>query len=207
MEKIDAAYTDGHEVAIFSGDQIIVYQDSLENAQVTVKEGFPKRLRAHYTNLPSEFVDGVEAAFKGEDGLIHLFKAGKVISFSSDQSSFTEKNVKGTWGKVRNNILENGKVDAAFVGLDGKTYLFSGDQYARYSGNDYSQVDEGFPRTIEQDWGGLNRVHAAFVLDGKTYLFGNPQDIVVIRPPATVRIGNAHHLLLDLILDESLGHP
>jgi hypothetical protein len=172
LEKIDAAYTEGHEVFVFSGDQVIVYQDSLENAQVTVKEGFPKRLRAHYNNLPSEFVDGVEAAFKGEDGQIHLFKAGQVVRFSSDLAAFTERTVKETWGLVRNNILQNGRVDAAFVGLDGKTYLFSEDQYVRYSGDDYSQVDAGFPRTIDQDWGGLHRVNAAFVLDGKTYLFG-----------------------------------
>ena len=63
-------------------------------------------------------------------------------------------------------------VDAAFVGLDGNTYLFSGDTYLRYSTADYSVVDPGYPRLISQDWGGLNKVDAAVVLDGKAYLFG-----------------------------------
>jgi hypothetical protein len=172
LEKIDAAYTDGHEVFLFSDDQVVVYQDSLEHAQVTVKEGFPKRLRNQYPNLPAEFVDGVEAAFKGTDGCVYLFKAGTVLQFSPDLSTSTEKPVKEIWGRVRNTILQSGQVDAAFVGLDGKTYLFSGDQYVRYTGADYAHVDEGFPRTIDQDWGGLDRVQAAFVFDGKTYLFG-----------------------------------
>ena len=57
-------------------------------------------------------------------------------------------------------------------GRDGKTYLFSGDRYVRYSGADYSYVEPGFPRLIARDWGGMDRVDAAFVLDDVTYLFG-----------------------------------
>jgi hypothetical protein len=170
--KVDAAYVDGHDVFIFSGDQVVVYQDSLEQLQVTVKEGFPKRLRNQYPNLPAEFVDGVEAAFKGADGCVYLFKAGNVLQFSPDLLTSVEKPIRELWGRVRNTILQSGQVDAAFVGLDGKTYLFSGDQYVRYSEAEYAHVDGGFPRTIDQDWGGLTRVQAAFVLDGKTYLFG-----------------------------------
>ena len=62
-------------------------------------------------------------------------------------------------------------MDAAFAGLDGKIYLFSGDQYVRYSGADLSRIDEGYPKAIRGSWGGLTGVDAAFVLDGKTYLF------------------------------------
>ncbi|WP_308169925.1 hemopexin repeat-containing protein [Acrocarpospora catenulata] len=63
-------------------------------------------------------------------------------------------------------------MDAAFVGMDGKTYLFSGERYIRYSGADYAVVDLGYPRGIAGDWGGLRKVGAAFVMDGRTYLFG-----------------------------------
>ena len=69
-------------------------------------------------------------------------------------------------------MLPTGTVDAAFVGLDGKTYLFSGDRYLRYTGADYSHVDAGYPRLIAADWGGMTSVDAAFVLDGRTHLFG-----------------------------------
>ena len=75
------------------------------------------------------------------------------------------------WG-VLPPVLPSGTVDAAFAGLDGRTYLFSGDTYLRYSTADYSVVDSGYPRAIAPDWGGLSRVDAAFVMDGATYLFG-----------------------------------
>ena len=39
-----------------------------------------------------------------------------------------------------------GRVDAALVTGE-HTYLFSGDQYVRYSGAEYTLVDEGYPRT------------------------------------------------------------
>jgi hypothetical protein len=185
LEKIDAVYTDGSAVTMFAGDQMIVYEDSLENPQVKVQEGFPKRIRSHYASLlspdaarllPPEFGDRMEAAFKGEDGKLHFFQAGQLVSLDFNATDaagiVTTQSVKAVWGIVRNNIRQRGTVDAAFVGLDGKTYLFSGDQYVRYSGDDYAQVDEGFPRTIPQDWGGLSQVNAAFVMNGKTYLFG-----------------------------------
>lgn len=176
LSKIDAAYADGHQVFLFSGDQVIAYQDSLENSQVIVQEGFPKRLRNHFPNLPAEFVDGVEAAFKAKDGTVYLFKGGTVRQYPANQQEPSEHPVRDTWGRVQNVLGTEGQVDAAFVGLDGKTYLFSGDQYVRYSGADYTQVDDGFPRTIDQDWGGLSRVDHAFILDGKTYLFGTVPD-------------------------------
>ncbi|MEV6304895.1 hemopexin repeat-containing protein [Actinoplanes sp. NPDC051861] len=79
------------------------------------------------------------------------------------------------WGVLRP-ALPSGTVDAAFVGLDGKTYLFSGDTYLRYSGTDYTVVDSGYPRLISRDWGGLTSVDASLVLDGSAYLFGTGGD-------------------------------
>ena len=178
-KSVDAAYIDGSHLFISSGNQLIAYQNSTENDRVTVEEGYPTLLKSYYQDLPSEFVNGVDTVFKDTDDKIYLFKEGKVAKFITEDSTITLvddiKNLpdtKNIFGKVRNNILDTGIIDAAFVGLDGKTYLFSGDQYFRYSGEDYSQVDDGFPRTIEDDWGGLEAVDAAFILDGKTYLFG-----------------------------------
>ena len=42
----------------------------------------------------------------------------------------------------------------------------------RYASGNYAYVDEGYPKQIAGDWGGLNQVDAAFILDGKTYLIG-----------------------------------
>lgn len=173
--KIDAAYVDGGRYFIFSENQVIVYQNSLENDKVIVEPGFPKRIESYFPNLPADFKSGINAALKGEDGKIHLFKDNQVVSLNSPHESVSAKLVKEDWGKVPNQIIETEKIDAAFVGLDGLTYIFSGSQYIRYSGEDYSQVDEGFPRQIEEDWGGLKNVYAAFTLDGKTYLFGKQE--------------------------------
>jgi len=183
LGKIDAAYADGAQVLIFADDQVVAYADSLESPHVTIQEGFPKRLRNHYSNLPVEFVDGVDTAFKAQDGSVYLFKGGTALHYAADLSTSTDAPIRDTWGRVRN-AFRGGLMDAAFVGLDGKTYLFSGDQYVRYSGVDYTQVDDGFPRTIDQDWGGISRVRDAFILDGKTYLFGTEEgktDIVYVR--------------------------
>ncbi|HEU5102570.1 MAG TPA: hemopexin repeat-containing protein, partial [Roseiflexaceae bacterium] len=172
LGQLDAAYADGAEYYFFAGDQVVVYQDSIENDGVCVREGYPRRIEAQFANLPAEFESGLEAAFKGQDGLIHLFKNGKAVAMNPDGSLASVTQIKERWGMVTNQILQTGKIDAAFVGLDGKTYLFSADQYVRYSGADYTQADQGYPRAITPDWGGLKRVDAAFVLDGKTYLFG-----------------------------------
>lgn len=181
-KPVDAAYIDGSRLILFLDNQLIAYKNSLENDGVTVEEGFPMLLKSYYENqnLPSEFENGVDAAFKGTDEKIYLFKERQVASVDTANNTITVAETKGNWGIVRNNILETGTIDAAFVGLEGKTYLFSGNQYFRYSGDDYTQVDEGFPRTIEDDWGGLHQVDAAFIVDGKTYLFGKDADNNVV---------------------------
>src|SRR5262249_44422958 len=91
----------------------------------------------------------------------------------------------GSLGQVRNNIVDNAKVDAALV-VNGHTFLFSGDQYVRYTGIDYSFVDDGYPRTLDAlsaelgitalPDGFRDSVDAAFHgSDGVTYLFSGKQ--------------------------------
>ncbi|MCB0850618.1 MAG: hypothetical protein KDD63_00125, partial [Bacteroidetes bacterium] len=177
-EKIDAAYSVGHTTYLFAGDHVIAYQDSIENDEVCVIEGYPKTIGSHNPQLPARFQNYLSAAFKGEDGNIHLFSGNETVSFEKGENNIIAWKTKKRWGVVNNNIISQGNVDAAFVGLDGKTYLFSGDQYVRYSGDSYDQVDDGYPRIIETDWGGLKKVDAAFVINGKTYLYekaGNHQ--------------------------------
>ncbi|NER88851.1 hemopexin repeat-containing protein [Moorena sp. SIO3A2] len=168
--KVDAAYIDGSQIMIFCGDQIFSFKDCLENDGVMPTEGFPKLIKEHFNNLPAEFHQDIDAAFKDNNQVVYLFKDKKYITIDSSNSQITPHEIKEHWGKTLN-PLTDGSVDAAFVGLDGKTYLFSGNQYFRYSSDDYSEVDAGYPRTIASDWGGLEQVNAAFVLDGKTYLF------------------------------------
>ncbi|MDJ0518511.1 MAG: hemopexin repeat-containing protein [Trichodesmium sp. MO_231.B1] len=171
--KVDAAYIDGSQIMIFCGDQIFSLKDCLENDGVMPTEGFPKLIKEHFNNLPAEFHQDIDAAFRTEEpeNKTYLFKGDKYVTIDSSNNPSTSLEIKEYWGKT-SNPLTNGSVDAAFVGLDGKTYLFSGDQYFRYSSDDYSEVDAGYPKSIKTDWGELEQVNAAFVLDGKTYLFG-----------------------------------
>ncbi|MFI9556382.1 Tc toxin subunit A-related protein [Nonomuraea endophytica] len=153
--RVDAAYADRGKVYLFSGDQVVRYTDSIENDGVHVDDGYPRRAEEQF-----------DAAFADASGTLHRFRDGMATSGDDRPVPAAQR-----WG-VLEPALRDGQVDAAFVGLDGKTYLFGGERYIRYSGADYTTTDLGYPRRIAGDWGGLTRVGAAFVLDGKTYLFG-----------------------------------
>ncbi|WP_285584997.1 hemopexin repeat-containing protein [Herbidospora sp. NBRC 101105] len=173
--RVDAAYADAQGYLLFAGNQVIRYTDNPENDEVRVADGYPQRIETWWPGLPVRFESAVEAAFAVGD-TVHLFKDGQTVSLPGGQTRATAD----VWG-VPNEALPGGRVDAAFVGLDGKTYLFSGDRYIRYSSADYSVVDPGYPRAIEGDWGGLDRVDAAFVMDGSAHLFG-PVGLILDLP-------------------------
>ncbi|QFG22230.1 hemopexin repeat-containing protein [Actinomadura sp. WMMB 499] len=182
-ERPDAAYAAGPAVHLLAGDQVLRYSDSIENDGVRADEGYPRLIQ----DVPPEFAGAVEAAFTDASGALHLFKNGRTVTLPPETGavpSETGAPPPGTgtpapqvvstaerWGGLAP-VLPGGTVDAAFVGLDGRTYVFGGTTYLRYSGADYSVVDLGHPRSIARDWGGLDRVDAAFAMDGKTYLFG-----------------------------------
>ncbi|MET0132699.1 MAG: hemopexin repeat-containing protein, partial [Kibdelosporangium sp.] len=165
LERLDAAHANGSAIELYAGDQVVRYSDSIENPGVRADEGHPHRI----TGVPGRFESGVEAAFTDPKGVLHLFKDGTTAAVNGDDVSVVPTSQR--WG-VLAPALPSGTVDAAFAGLDGRTYLFSGGTYLRYSAGDYPVVDAGYPRSIAADWGGLQSVDAAFVLDGSTYLFG-----------------------------------
>jgi hypothetical protein len=180
LTSVDAAYAAPSAVHFLSGAEALRYSDSVENDGVLADEGVARRLHG----VPPLFESGVEAAFTDPSGVLHLFKNGQTVAL--DGVALDGAALKGTaldgaaasvartadhWG-ILAEPLPGGTVDAAFAGLDGRTYLFSGTTYLRYSTADYTTVDSGYPRTIDADWGGLTQVDAAFVMDGRTYLFG-----------------------------------
>ncbi|GAA3254959.1 hemopexin repeat-containing protein [Dactylosporangium siamense] len=175
-ERVDAAYTNGSQHFLVAGDQVLRHTDDLENAGLRVDGGYPQRIETHRPATPPAFRHGLEASFVDASGTTHLFKDGQTVALGTDADypGYQTETVptRQRWGVLRPSLNPDGAVDAAFVGLDGHTYLFSGDTYLRYGGADYSAVDPGFPRAIAGDWGGLRRVGAAVVLDGATYLFG-----------------------------------
>jgi hypothetical protein len=167
---VDATYVDGPALYAFAGNQVTRYTDGTEHAGVRADDGYPRRIEAQLGDVPAEFEGGVEAAFADRAGSVHLFKDGRTVALHGGGRSSATATAQ-RWGRLEP-ALPGGTVDAAMIGLDGRTYLFSGDRYVRYSGADYSSVDVGYPRRITGDWGGMRRVDAAFVQDGATYLFG-----------------------------------
>ena len=166
--RIDAAYAEDSALYLLLGDQVVRYVDCIENAGVQVDEGYPRRLEQHFPDLPAEF----ETRDRG--GLRRARRGRAAVQGRPDGHPPGDRIVRRVdrrWAQL-GPVLPTGTVDAAFVGLDGKTYLFSGDRYVRYSGADYSHVDAGYPRLIARDWGGMTSVDVAFVLDGRTHLFG-----------------------------------
>ncbi|MFF5229691.1 hemopexin repeat-containing protein [Dactylosporangium sp. NPDC000521] len=169
-ERIDAAYVDGAALYVFAGDQVVRHSDSVENDGLRVDSGYPRRITAHFGTLPAVFETGIDAALPEPDGqVVHVFRNGRTAAVGAPDAGVVPTAQR--WG-VLGPVLPSRTVDAALLGLDGRTYLFSGGQYLRYSSADYATVDAGHPRGIAADWGGLTCVDAAFVMDGATYLFG-----------------------------------
>ncbi len=167
--NVEAAYAEPSAVVLFSGNQVARYTDNIENDGVLVDDSYPCKIESYLPDIPPGFDSALDAAFADQNGVVHVFKDGKTIAVERGKTG-TITQTSQRWGQL-GPILPSG-VDSALVGLDGRTYLFSGGRYLRYSGTDYSIVDLGYPRRIAKDWGGLRQVGASFVMDGATHLFG-----------------------------------
>ncbi|NEQ35259.1 MAG: hypothetical protein F6K40_02635 [Okeania sp. SIO3I5] len=199
---IDAVLASQGNYFLFLENKVAKYVGSIELANLQPEDGYPKGIHQEFTDLPDEFVSGINAALGSWDDTIYLFRDDEYVTITINRNgtrrTSAAQETREMWGKVANDIAHLGKVDAAFVGLDGYTYLFSGEQYVRYSGSDYSQVDDGFPRKITEDWEGLTEVTGAFVLGNKTYLFGtNGEDENVYVRYSTLRKDEDDYLEVD----------
>lgn len=176
--RVDAALVKGGKTYLFSGDQYFRYSGP---DYTVLDEGYPKKIASWNSQevsgtLPDSFNTGISAAFTAQDNKSYFFSESQYASLGSA----TPAQIKDNWAVVRNNIQADNKLDAGFVAPDGKTYLFRGDQFFRYSTADYTAVDEGYPKKIQGNWGNLpdafcEKIDAAFTfnLDGinRLYLF------------------------------------
>ncbi|KAA1247920.1 hemopexin repeat-containing protein [Aquimarina sp. RZ0] len=182
IDAIDAAFTHNGITYVFVDDQVTAYMDCLENYEVRELEGFPKRIQDCFEGVPADFINGIDAAFVekeqngdvyGSENKIHFFKDDHTVAFAMDVMGSIIIDIEDSLSFEGISTIESIEtIDAAMVGLDGYTYIFSDTNYIRYKTGNYKQVDEGYPRLISEDWEGLKTIKAAFVLDGKTYVFG-----------------------------------
>ncbi|HEV7710072.1 MAG TPA: hemopexin repeat-containing protein, partial [Asanoa sp.] len=208
MTELDAAFADRRTTYLFSGGQCHVvsattyrrYDDLdlggiscafIENGSVVTSTGGawtkrsalegrgkpvatafrPRTLRT----VPVGYQTGLSSVLMGADGNTYLFKGADCFNTQLKRAyPLTQE-----WGRPRNVIYEHGRVDAAFVGRDGRTYLFSDDQFVAYP--DAGGTVEGDPKPIAEHWAGLDSVALAYVRGELTYLFEQPDDEGMVR--------------------------
>jgi hypothetical protein len=140
-------------------------------------DGYPQPLTDDWWNLPDAPADvearftSVDAVFTGKDERTYLFSGGRFAVFDNRHRWWSRpRSLRKDWDSIP---FE--RVDAAFLGSDGKTYVFGGEKYVRYSGDDYSQVDDRYPKTITGFWGNVvNNITRSGAVDAA----------LVVRSPA-----------------------
>src|SRR5262249_11494236 len=105
-------------------------------------------------SLPDAFAGGISAALRTAVGNIFFFSGQSYARVDATQAAPPRSNSQD-WGVVYNWMKDQNQVGAAFVDPTGKTSLFGGNQFVRYSGTTYAFVDEGYPLTISTRWGNL----------------------------------------------------
>ncbi|HET6213484.1 MAG TPA: neuraminidase-like domain-containing protein, partial [Micromonosporaceae bacterium] len=121
---------------------------------------------------PAEFADGLDAAFRAPDGDMYLFKGRQLVRGRQP----APQPVNGQFGRVRNEFTTGQPaLDAAFVAPTGELYAFRSGQYIRYRPGQLDLAEEGYPRTVADDWGDLPAdfeagPDGAFGFQGRSYL-------------------------------------
>jgi Tc toxin complex TcA C-terminal TcB-binding domain/Neuraminidase-like domain/Hemopexin len=219
---VDAAFCDGEKTYLFSGDEYLVYSGDTYQAP---DPGYPKKISTNTENLPKwNKIDAavLTLSVNGEKGPLYFFDNSDQ-TFVQSGSLGTKRATTSQWGRIKNNIAQQGRIDTAFV-KEGALFLTSGDQLFRYSFRSEQSngpiaptlgefVDLGYPKPIR--WG-VSRIDAAFNLGDKTYIFsGNAygrlqSSLDFDRPPNFKFIqGNWGNLPQDLKsgLDAALDTP
>lgn len=154
--RADAAFVRADHTYLLRGDQLVRYTGGEYGF---ADEGYP----ISFANIPGDdaqlgvlkrFPGGVHAALMGADGVLYAFRDG---DYAGSDEPDTMRPIAEHWGRVRNHFIESERVDAALF-HDGAAYLFSGDQYVRYTGADYHYVDEGYPKRVRENWNQVERI-------------------------------------------------
>jgi hypothetical protein len=173
-ERLDTLVGIGDRLYAVRGGWCAELQDALDAPEVRAVQGTWMRLTELLPGAPAWVNDGIDCGFTGWDGRLHLFRDDRSATLGPDGAAveLEAEGVAGVWGQVDNPLFDAGRVDAVLAGLDGRVYVFSGPLVYRFSGRRPRRVDAGWPRPLADSFVGLETVDAAFVMDGKTYIFG-----------------------------------
>ena len=134
---------------LFMGDQYVRFSDASRG----VDSGYPKHIAGNWPGMPDDFNNGIDAAlWRESNGKIYLFKGDQYVRFtvvSRGVDSGYPKHIKGNWPGMPDHF-NNGIGAALWSESNGKTYLFKGDQYVRFS--DVSEgVDRRYPKEFARE--------------------------------------------------------
>jgi hypothetical protein len=127
--------------------------------------------------VPQLFQGKLSAILRSVDKNVYLFGDGQCYDASLERQYPTG----AAWGRVRNRIAEDERLDSALMGRDGKLYLFRGDQFVSYTPTPEAPAQlpdlaDSNPSPVAANWGGLSNVCHSFVQKGVTYLLEAPAE-------------------------------
>jgi hypothetical protein len=167
-----------------SNDKIYLFKGTeyCRLTDLTKDPGYPAPIAGNWQDLPAPFTSNVQAALMDPElKAIYLFNGpnyAKIVSganclMNNKEPMLCESSV---WHLGQGAFLN--RIDAAYHRPDiGKSYLFSGKWYVRYS-TVPGTIDLGYPKLIEGNWPGLPASFNAGIdaalwrpTTGKSYFF------------------------------------
>jgi hypothetical protein len=157
--RVDAVFARGGQTFVVVGSQYLRYSTRhFDEADA----GYPRSIADNQENLPRW--DRIDAGFRGVDGTEYFFTRrprgtqdkdkdkDKGAGGSKEQGQLQGLYARGAQDEPRplpDSWGLRSPVDAAVVdGVRGRTFVFAGDQYVRFSGSTYERPDAGYPRRI-----------------------------------------------------------
>jgi hypothetical protein len=104
--------------------------------------------------LDDPYDHGVDAAFVSREGHLFAFKGDQFLRYATPTSERADdgypRSIKDDWGDLPTTFEEG--IDAAFI-FEGATYFVRGQDYVRYSGDDFRRIDRTYPQPLAHRWG------------------------------------------------------
>jgi hypothetical protein len=172
---VDAVLRRGDKVYLFSGPQYFRYSGVPFG---TVDPGYPKDLATNTENLPRW--PKIDAAFTDLTDTEWFYSAERD---RIEQGGALGVQVPALF-RGRSAIA---RFDSAIIDAEQQaTYVFTGEEYVRFTGRDYRAPDEGFPRRIADNDEGFPqwpRIGAALRIQGTSFYFDDTSQTYFEVPP------------------------
>lgn len=136
------------KIYVTKGDQYARYSD--KNA-TTVDYIAP--IKGRWGDLPDSFNEGFDSMAVLPNGKIYVTKGSQYVRYSDKNASTVDyvESIEGRWGDLPDSFNEG--FDAMGTLPNGSIYVIKGGQYVRYSDQNASTVDAGYPLPVEGNWG------------------------------------------------------